>query len=191
MQGQRVLHVQLHIEYARLARWRELRIHGAIRGLVQRDDIARHVVEIDHLALGQRTRCLPDAARQEILRALHTQRSHFPLERLQEHQPARAGLLGNHHLRRLVALLVIRLLQRRARPFDIGERAPRPEERIHRLLNFEARQCLRPGHANLADENLLLRLRRWRHGQFCTARRAAADHRDRAHPQWRKNAGSA
>ena len=153
VQRQAILDVQIHIHRTRLRARANAGCHLAVGELIECDDVALDVVEIHDLPLGERLRVALDVARQKIARALHAQRTDFSLENLQEHQPAAPRLLGNCDLRRAESLLVIRLLQRRARGLDIMHRAPRPEERIHRLRHLALRHRVRADHADLADVN--------------------------------------
>ena len=111
----------------------------------------RHLLEVRQRSFLQRRRVALDGGEIEIARILDAQPPDPVLGDLEHDEAALRILLRDRDRNRLKALVVIRLLHRRARLLDVVGRAAGAEERIDGRFDLDLRQAVGALDAKLVD----------------------------------------
>jgi hypothetical protein len=135
-----VVDLQVYIDRLRQAALLQRGDHLTFGRLVQVGELLLRVGEVGHLTLQQRRHGVTNRLRRRVLRAVHPQSADLRFDHLQHDHTVLHLLPRQLHHHRLVAPVLVHLLQRVTRGVDVVERAARTLERINRLLYVEARQ---------------------------------------------------
>ena len=155
-----VLDIEIDVDGAGRHAGTQCRRHAAIGPLVERDDVLGDIGEIGNGAFLQRRRAVLDPVEVEVTRVLDPQPSDLQFRHLEGDHAAGDILLRDRDADGLVALVVIRLLQRGARLLDILRGLARTEERIDGLLDLDLGQLVGALHREVVDVEALQRRRR-------------------------------
>ena len=130
-----VLNLQIDVHGPRALTFAHQRHDLAARGFVELRQLALDLGEVRDLAFFQRRDVVADVQRRIVFGANHPHPADLGFADLQVDDAVGHRLLRQFDEHRLVAALLIGLLQRIAGAFDVAHGLLRAEKRVHRLFN--------------------------------------------------------
>lgn len=151
VQWQLILDVEINLEGAGLRAGTQLGDHAAVGLLVERQDLAAHVVHVGHGPHGHRGGRGANRRWREIPCAAHPQPGNRAFHDFQPDHACGGVLLRNQHRDGLKARIAVSPLKGHSCPLDVSGRAVRAEMGIDRLLDLQRIELRRTRDTILAD----------------------------------------